>query len=69
MNMLNQRSANNKAVEGITPHLNDPSLIREAAYIGGAWVEGDDSIAVINPATQEVIGNALALRQNKYLQR
>jgi len=61
MNMLNQQVANSNAVEGITPHLNDPSLIREAAYIEGAWVEGDDNIAVINPATQEVIGQCTRL--------
>jgi len=61
MNMLNQQAVNSKAVEGIMPHLNDPSLIREAAYIEGTWVEGHTNIAVINPATQEVIGQCTHL--------
>ena len=31
--------------------LQRPDLLREAAYIGGAWVGGDETIAVTNPAT------------------
>ena len=33
--------------------LNDPTLLRTQAYIGGAWVDADDgkTLAVSNPAT------------------
>ena len=31
--------------------LKDPSLLKSAAYIGGAWVEGADTFAVKDPAT------------------
>ncbi|MEN3148891.1 NADP-dependent succinate-semialdehyde dehydrogenase [Neorhizobium sp. IRAMC:178] len=39
--------------------LNDPTLFRSAAYIGGDWIEADmtDAIAVTNPATGETIGS------------
>ena len=38
--------------------LSDPSLLREAAFIGTRWIEADAStgIAVTNPATGQVIG-------------
>ncbi|MBI1216345.1 MAG: succinate-semialdehyde dehydrogenase [Alphaproteobacteria bacterium] len=38
--------------------LKDPALFRDLAYIDGQWVKADSgkSIAVINPATGEVIG-------------
>ncbi|ODT68638.1 MAG: succinate-semialdehyde dehydrogenase (NADP(+)) [Pelagibacterium sp. SCN 63-23] len=40
-------------------HLKDPSLLRQAAYIGGDWIRADTgkSIPVTNPATGETIGN------------
>lgn len=39
--------------------LNDPTLFREAALVSGDWVQAhaDNSIAVDNPATGEVIGH------------
>ncbi|MDQ0138400.1 succinate-semialdehyde dehydrogenase/glutarate-semialdehyde dehydrogenase [Neorhizobium galegae] len=39
--------------------LNDPTLYRSAAYIGGDWIEADqtDAIAVTNPATGDTIGS------------
>ena len=39
--------------------LNDPTLFRSAAYIGGDWIEADktDAISVSNPATGETIGS------------
>ena len=38
--------------------LKDPSLLVEAAYVAGAWVEATDenAINVTNPATGAVIG-------------
>ena len=36
--------------------LKRPDLLREAAWIGGAWVTGQASIAVTNPATGRVLG-------------
>lgn len=39
--------------------LNDQTLFRPAAYIGGDWIEADktDAITVTNPATGETIGS------------
>jgi succinate-semialdehyde dehydrogenase/glutarate-semialdehyde dehydrogenase len=38
--------------------LNDPSLLRQQAYVNGQWCDADNgaTIAVTNPATGEVIG-------------
>ena len=43
--------------------LKDPSLFRQANYIGGKWIEADSgkTIAVKNPATGEVIGEVPAM--------
>ncbi|MBB2971544.1 NADP-dependent succinate-semialdehyde dehydrogenase [Mesorhizobium sp. RMAD-H1] len=40
-------------------HLNDPTLLRQCALVGGRWMEADaaSSLAVTNPATGEVIGH------------
>jgi succinate-semialdehyde dehydrogenase/glutarate-semialdehyde dehydrogenase len=39
-------------------NLNDPSLLRQQAYIDGAWCDADDgkTVAVVNPATGETLG-------------
>jgi succinate-semialdehyde dehydrogenase/glutarate-semialdehyde dehydrogenase len=39
-------------------NLNDPSLLRQQAYIDGAWCGADDgrTVAVVNPATGETLG-------------
>ena len=38
--------------------LKDPSLLRQQAYIAGAWVDADNgaTVAVTNPANGEEIG-------------
>lgn len=43
--------------------LNDPSLFRQQALVGGAWVGADDGnmLAVENPATGETLGQVPAL--------
>ncbi|MEA3536845.1 NADP-dependent succinate-semialdehyde dehydrogenase [Rhizobium sp. CC-YZS058] len=42
----------------MTPTLKDPTLLRQAALVGGDWIEaGGDAIAVTNPATGEIIGH------------
>ena len=41
--------------------LKRPDLLREAAWIGGAWVTGQASIAVTNPATGRVLGHVPSL--------
>lgn len=43
--------------------LKDPSLFRQAALVGGRWIEADpaNAIAVENPATGEVIGHVPSL--------
>lgn len=44
--------------------LADPSLLREAVPIGGAWIEADDDgVAVTNPATGAIIGHVPRLGQ------
>ncbi len=48
----------------VTPlPLKDPTLFRQANYIDGKWVQADSgrTIAVRNPATQEIIGEVPAL--------
>ncbi|ODT84136.1 MAG: succinate-semialdehyde dehydrogenase (NADP(+)) [Pelagibacterium sp. SCN 64-44] len=41
------------------PQLKDPSLLRQAAYVAGEWIEADGrkAVTVTNPATGETIGN------------
>src|SRR5205085_10122337 len=43
--------------------LRDPSLFRQANYIGGKWIEADSgkTVPVKNPATGEVIGEVPAM--------
>ena len=38
--------------------LRDPSLLRQAALVGGNWIEADPihAVAVTNPATGELVG-------------
>lgn len=36
--------------------LEDTRLFRQQAYLNGEWVDGEDTIAVKNPATNQVIG-------------
>lgn len=38
------------------PGLKDPDLFRQTALIGGAWVEGEKTVDVTDPATGAVIG-------------
>ena len=41
-----------------TPLLKDPTLLRQQAYVDGAWVDADhgDTLTVYNPATGDVLG-------------
>ena len=44
--------------DALSRHLKDKSLVRAAAYIGGAWleaVEGGGTFEVTNPSTGEVL--------------
>lgn len=43
------------------PHLKDPRLVRELAYVNGKWIHGSKDEAVINPASNEVIGHCTLL--------
>lgn len=46
--------------------LNDKSLLRNAAFIDGEWLEaGSDGIEVINPSTHEVIGRVPSLSNDE----
>jgi len=40
-------------------NLNDPSLLRQQAYLNGVWCDADSgaTVAVTNPATGEVLGS------------
>ena len=33
------------------------SLLLQAAYIDGAWLQAEDTVAVDNPATGDIIGH------------
>jgi len=44
-----------------------PDLLREAAWINGAWVTGEASIAVTNPATGRVLGHVPSLGEAEAL--
>jgi len=41
------------------PNLKDPSLLRQQAFVGGAWCDADDgqTIAVINPANGDTVAS------------
>ena len=41
--------------------LTDPSLLETRAYINGAWVEGDTTFDVINPARGDVVAQVADL--------
>ncbi len=41
--------------------LKDPSLLSEKSYVGGAWVDGDGTFPVTNPARGDVIANVADL--------
>ncbi|MDH7973260.1 NAD-dependent succinate-semialdehyde dehydrogenase [Sphingomonas sp. AR_OL41] len=47
----------------VRDRLADPTLFREAALIGGTWIESEKRIPVTNPATSAVIGHIPALGQ------
>ena len=49
----------------VSHSLNDPTLFRQAALVGGNWIEADpaNAIAVTNPATGAVIGHVFAARR------
>ncbi|MFT2536448.1 succinate-semialdehyde dehydrogenase (NADP(+)), partial [Escherichia coli] len=36
--------------------LAEPALLRDAAFVGGAWVKGAATIAVTNPADGSLVG-------------
>ncbi|OYV84793.1 MAG: succinate-semialdehyde dehydrogenase (NADP(+)), partial [Acidiphilium sp. 21-68-69] len=46
-----------------TLRLNDPTLLREANYIDGAWVQAESgrTLDVLNPATGELVGRVPAM--------
>ncbi|WP_408590723.1 NAD-dependent succinate-semialdehyde dehydrogenase [Novosphingobium sp.] len=46
-----------RAAAPVRPTLARPDLWREAAFVGGAWISTDKTIAVDNPATGQVIGH------------
>ena len=44
--------------------LNDPSLLEPRAYVNGAWVEGDSTFDVTNPARGDVIAEVADLSRD-----
>ncbi len=48
------------SLERFTPQLKDPSLLRQQAYVNGAWVDADSgaTMRVVNPATGQLVGTA-----------
>lgn len=61
MNMLHPQAGVKKLIEGVMPYLKDTRLVHELAFIDGEWLRGDKNIPVINPATNEVIGQCTQL--------
>jgi succinate-semialdehyde dehydrogenase/glutarate-semialdehyde dehydrogenase len=54
--MARRRQIMLQAVEGL-PKLNDPALLRNQAYLNGAWVGSADTFDVVNPADGITIGS------------
>jgi aspartate-semialdehyde dehydrogenase len=54
------------STQSIFSNLSDHSLLREKAYLGGQWTEGQNGkkIAVTNPATGDAIGQIACLSSN-----
>ncbi|MHA3082895.1 NAD-dependent succinate-semialdehyde dehydrogenase [Acinetobacter sp. ANC 5383] len=48
--------------------LNNSSLLQQHAYIDGAWVAGEKSFAVTNPATGEVLGEVASVSREQVKQ-
>ncbi|MHA3079963.1 NAD-dependent succinate-semialdehyde dehydrogenase [Acinetobacter sp. ANC 5502] len=48
--------------------LNNSSLLQQHAYIDGAWVTGEKSFAVTNPATGEVLGEVASVSREQVKQ-
>ena len=58
MNLIDNQVSSNKVLEVIPGHLKDLRLACEFAYVNGQWIHGrNGEAAVINPATNEVIGH------------
>jgi succinate-semialdehyde dehydrogenase/glutarate-semialdehyde dehydrogenase len=58
---MNAPFAPNTEAERKRLALKRPDLLREQAYIGGAWVSADQTIEVVNPATGRPLGSIPAL--------
>lgn len=41
--------------DAVSRHLHDKTLLRQSAFVGGAWIGGLGTIEVVNPATGEVV--------------
>jgi aspartate-semialdehyde dehydrogenase len=54
--------SDSKVTEAIMPYLKDPRLVRELSYINGKWVNGNSDVAVLNPATDDIIGHCTQLQ-------
>ena len=48
--------ASDMAAEQTRLALKRPDLLREAAYIGGRWLEDGERVAVVNPASRRLLG-------------
>ncbi len=48
------------SLERFAPPLKDPSLLRQQAYVNGAWVDADSgaTMRIVNPATGQLVGTA-----------
>lgn len=58
MNLIDKQVSSCKVLEVIPSHLKDLRLAREFAYVDGQWIHGrNGEAAIINPATNEVIGH------------
>lgn len=53
-------------IRPISNSFNDPDLFRTRAFINGEWIEKTESFEVINPSTQEVIGQISSCGKEDY---
>ncbi|WP_237332703.1 NAD-dependent succinate-semialdehyde dehydrogenase [Zobellella iuensis] len=62
MSLTLKHVSDSKVTEAIMPYLKDPRLVRELAYVNGKWVNGNADLAVLNPATDDIIGHCTQLQ-------
>lgn len=63
--LRNQRSVVKMSLSYSTS-FNDPDLFKTKAFVNGKWIEKKESFEVVNPSTQEVIGQISSCNKQDY---